>query len=93
MQRSAAGSLSWCGTVFPTEASAQDAEMSLREYEDFVFQAGYLDHHDPVGKPDRRKPMRDDHHRAILREPLDRLGNEVLRLRVELARGFIKNQD
>ena len=40
--------LAWCGTLFPTLASAQDAEMSLRQYEDFVFNAGHLDKPDPV---------------------------------------------
>ena len=36
------GRLRWVGTMFPTQAAAQDAEMSLREYEDFVFRAGLL---------------------------------------------------
>ncbi len=40
--------LRWAGTQYPTEASAQDAEMSLRQYADFVFKAGYLDQPDPV---------------------------------------------
>ncbi len=40
--------LRWTGTQYPTAASAQDAEMSLTEYEDFVFQAGHLDLDDPV---------------------------------------------
>ena len=40
--------LKWTGTQFPTQASAQDAEMSLAEYEDFVFKAGHLDLDDPV---------------------------------------------
>ncbi|MFK7790360.1 MAG: aminopeptidase [Phycisphaeraceae bacterium] len=40
--------LKWVGTQFPTQASAQDAERSLREYEDFVFKAGYLDHDNPA---------------------------------------------
>ena len=48
MQRAADGELKWCGTLYPTAASAQDAEMSLRDYEDFVFAAGLLDHEDPV---------------------------------------------
>ena len=48
MQRAADGTLHWCGTQFPTQASAQDAEMSLAEYEDFVFSAGLLDRPDPV---------------------------------------------
>ena len=40
--------LKWCGTLYPTEASAQDAEMSIHQYEDFVFGAGFLDQDDPV---------------------------------------------
>jgi aminopeptidase len=48
MQRAAKKQLHWCGTLFPTLASAQDAEMSLRQYEDFVFGAGHLDKPDPV---------------------------------------------
>jgi aminopeptidase len=48
MDRAAAGSLHWCGTLFPTLANAQDAEMSLRQYEQFVFAAGHVDKADPV---------------------------------------------
>jgi aminopeptidase len=48
MERAANGQLAWCGTLFPTQASAQDAEMSLRQYADFVFKAGHLDKPDPV---------------------------------------------
>ncbi len=47
MVRSASGELRWCGTLFPTNAHAQDAGMSLADYEDFVFGAGLLDHDDP----------------------------------------------
>ncbi|HMN39573.1 MAG TPA: aminopeptidase [Phycisphaerales bacterium] len=43
------GGLRWVGTLFPTSANAQDAEMSLRAYEDFVFRAGLLHLPDPVG--------------------------------------------
>ena len=48
LERAAAGELRWVVTVFPTSASAQDAEMSSAEYEEFVFRAGFLDHDDPV---------------------------------------------
>jgi aminopeptidase len=48
MKRAAEGSLRWCGTQFPCAAPAQDAEMSLSEYEDFVFSAGKLNQPDPV---------------------------------------------
>jgi aminopeptidase len=49
MARSASGALRWVGTQYPTEASAQDAEMSLTQYERFVFEAGLLHLPDPVG--------------------------------------------
>jgi len=48
LKRAAEGKLKWVGTLFPTEANAQEAEMSLAEYEDFVFGAGMLDQADPV---------------------------------------------
>ena len=49
MQREAEGTLRWCGTQYPTSGAAQDAEMSLRQYEDFVYKAGLLHLPDPVG--------------------------------------------
>lgn len=48
MDRAARGELRWCATVFPTQAYAQDAEMSLAEYEDFVFRACRVTDEDPV---------------------------------------------
>jgi aminopeptidase len=48
MDRAAKGQLKWVGTQWPCQASAQDAEMSLEEYEDFVFGAGHLDDPDPI---------------------------------------------
>jgi aminopeptidase len=48
MERSAKGELKWVGTMFPMQSAAQDAEMSLSEYEDFVYGAGHLDDDDPV---------------------------------------------
>ena len=49
MRRSASGEFRWVGTLFPTNAHAQDAEMSLSEYEDFVYSACLPDIDDPVG--------------------------------------------
>ncbi|MFQ6102187.1 MAG: aminopeptidase [Anaerolineae bacterium] len=49
MQRSASGELRWVSTLFPTNAYAQDAEMNLSEYEDFVYGACLPDMDDPVG--------------------------------------------
>jgi aminopeptidase len=48
LKRAAEGKLAWSGTQYPTQASAQDAEMSLAEYEQFVFRAGLLDAPDPI---------------------------------------------
>ncbi|MCA9280100.1 MAG: aminopeptidase [Phycisphaeraceae bacterium] len=48
MQREAEGSLTIVGTQYPTQASAQDAEMSLIQYEDFVYRAGLLHLDDPA---------------------------------------------
>jgi aminopeptidase len=48
-QRISAGELAWCGTLFPTQAHAQDAEMALSEYEDFVYGACHVrDGDDPI---------------------------------------------
>jgi aminopeptidase len=48
LQRSADGDLRWVVSLFPTPAYAQDAEMSLDEFEDFVYQACRADEADPV---------------------------------------------
>jgi aminopeptidase len=47
-ERAARGELKWCVTMYPTNASAQEADMSLSEYQDFVYSAGLLDLEDPV---------------------------------------------
>jgi aminopeptidase len=49
MSRSASGELRWTLAIFPTDAYAQDAEMGLEEYEDFVYSACLPDLDDPVG--------------------------------------------
>ncbi|MGH3022838.1 MAG: aminopeptidase [Gaiellaceae bacterium] len=41
-ERISRGEMSWCGMLFPTNAHAQEAEMSLEEYEDFVFAACHV---------------------------------------------------
>lgn len=50
MERSAKKELRWVGTAWPTNASAQDADMSLTQYEEFVFNACYLHLDDPAAK-------------------------------------------
>jgi len=49
LQRAAKKELRWCLTQYPTNAVAQDAEMSLVEYEDFVFKATHVNERDPIG--------------------------------------------
>lgn len=49
MQRSATGDLRWCVVQHPTPADAQEANMSLEDYEDFVYRACGVLEPDPVG--------------------------------------------
>ncbi|WKZ37300.1 MAG: aminopeptidase [Anaerolineales bacterium] len=47
-RRGAEGAFKWVTTLFPTEAYAQDASMSLKEYEDFVFGAVHANEEEPI---------------------------------------------
>ena len=48
MERTARKEMTWCLTVYPTEAMAQEANMSLSDYSEFVYGAGMLNEDDPV---------------------------------------------
>jgi aminopeptidase len=48
--RTAAGEMRWVITLFPCPAYAQEADMSLSEFEDFVYGATFADKDDPVGE-------------------------------------------
>jgi len=50
LERALNGDLRWVLTAFPTNAAAQDAEMSLAEYEEFVYGSALLDADDPVAR-------------------------------------------
>ena len=50
MRRSASKELRWVGTQFPCQAYAQEADMSLGEYEDFVYGATFADKDDPIAE-------------------------------------------
>jgi len=50
LRREAEGKAKWVLTLVPTESAAQDAEMSLSEYEEFVFGAGMLEKPNPVAE-------------------------------------------
>jgi aminopeptidase len=48
LERAAKKELRWTATLYPTSAFAQDAEMSLREFADFVFGASLVAEKDPI---------------------------------------------
>lgn len=50
LERSAAGTYNWCVTQFPTEAYAMEADMSLAEYAEFLFNACLVNDPDPVAR-------------------------------------------
>lgn len=49
-ERTAAGEFRWVGTMFPTNAFAQDADMSLDDFEEFVYGACHVDKDDPAAE-------------------------------------------
>jgi aminopeptidase len=48
LRRATKKELRWSVTQYPTQASAQDAEMSLEDYEDFVFNAAHVHAKNPI---------------------------------------------
>ncbi|MDX2160736.1 MAG: aminopeptidase [bacterium] len=50
MSRAAEGQMKWVGTQYPTEGYAQEAGISLEEYENFVYGACFADRADPVAE-------------------------------------------
>jgi len=61
-RRSAEGSLRWTVTQFPCHAYAQEADMSLSDYENFVYGATFANQPDPVGA---WMKVRDDQERLV----------------------------
>jgi len=49
-ERERNGKYKWVLTGYPTDARAQDAGMSLYEYENFIYKAALLDREDPVAE-------------------------------------------
>lgn len=49
-EREQAGNYRWASTLYPTAAYAQDAEMSLRDFEEFVFAVCFLNEADPIAR-------------------------------------------
>jgi len=48
MRRGGEGKFKWVTTLYPTDGYAQDAGMSLKDYEDFVFGAIHANADDPI---------------------------------------------
>lgn len=49
-EREEQGKFRWCLTLYPTSAYAQDAEMSLHDFEEFVFDVCFLNDADPIAR-------------------------------------------
>ena len=49
-QREQAGQFRWSSTLYPTTGYAQDAEMSLTDFEEFVFDVCFLNAPDPIAR-------------------------------------------
>jgi hypothetical protein len=58
-----------------------------------VHDAAAVHHHDPVGLEDGREAVGDDQGGAALEEPLDGVVDLLLALRVDLAGGFVEDED
>jgi aminopeptidase len=60
IKRIESGDLRWCLTVYPTDAMAQEANMSLSDYREFVYEAGMLNAKDPVAlwKAEKKKQQK-----------------------------------
>lgn len=66
----------WCGTLYPTSAHAQDAEMGTEEFRDFVFRAVFADRDDPIAEWRRLSRMQEGLIKAIA-------GKKEIRIRAE----------
>lgn len=62
-EKTGKGGLRWTLTLFPTEAYAQDAEMGIREYEDFVFGACFANEDGGI----KRWRAQDRHQARVIR--------------------------
>lgn len=52
-QRSASGEFRWVIAQYPTDSGAQDADMSLCDFEDFIYGACFVDVNDPISEWER----------------------------------------
>lgn len=78
MQKAVSGELDWVVTLCPTQGLAQEGDMGLHEYMEFVFEAAYLNEKDPVAVWQRREKKQ--------KEMVDFL-NKCKKLRFKTAAG------
>lgn len=85
MERSAAGDLNWVGTMYPTHSAAQDADMSLSDYEEFVYGAGHVEDDDPVAfwKDVSKRQAKQCDYMENFKEIHVKSGNTDLKVKVE----------
>jgi aminopeptidase len=57
MQRTAAADFKWALTQYPNHSGAQEANMSLEEYKDFIYKACFCDRDDPIAEWQRISQM------------------------------------
>jgi aminopeptidase len=76
MRRGAVKEFKWVSTLYPTEGYAMEAEMSLRNFEDFVFRACHTQEEDPVAfwksvkeKQQKIVDLMNGHDKVVLRGP------------------------
>jgi len=62
IERGTSGELKFTISLFPTAAAAQEAEMSLAEFEDYVYQATFADAEDPLAEWQR---IREEQERLV----------------------------
>jgi len=85
MTRSAEGTYNWVVTQFPTDAYAMDADMSLEDYKEFIFNACLLNDPDPVSlwRAIGQKQDRYVQYMKGKREVIVRGSNMDLKLRID----------
>ncbi len=49
-EREQQGKFKWCGTLYPTQAYAQNAQMSLADFTEFVYEACFLNDEHPADR-------------------------------------------
>jgi len=94
-KRTAEGKLKWTGLPYPINAQAQEAGMSLAEYEDFVYSSCLVDKEDPIfrdGKVVKASAVKGDEllQQLLKIEGADRIGEAAIGTNYGIAR-FTKN--